>query len=458
MSLLQPIILKSTHRRILARRGGWLLVPCCLIGILAESRCYSSPPQPAQGFSRFIPWMAKQPSAAPSQSPDKSPPEQLHAPEVRQYPAEFVRRSDAIPDAVHRGERPANAAPAISLTVSAAPRRQVGSGSTFHLTVRNTSRQPIEDVYVRAEFCDGLAMPGQAERHVVRPLGRIAGRESREMALTLFGVDEGKKVCTFTVYAEGASPVAKTVGVEFVPRRLELRLLGPPLRTVGTRAEFTAKLTNISAVPMTGLIATVRHDACFVQRSGSAGAERNRGSLQWKLGTLKPGEGVQMQVEYDCLKPADHGHVTLAAVADGFPGDEIEVSPQVIAENGALALEVEDSDERLRSGEEMVYAISVRNRSRQPVRNVRVVADLPEIFEPLGTEVLVDKRALVQKMSVDGRVLEFEPIGVLAAGSVARYQVRVRAKLPGEGEFRVRVTEATSQWTGEVAESTTVNP
>ncbi|MEX2286888.1 MAG: hypothetical protein WD648_07355 [Planctomycetaceae bacterium] len=458
MSLLQPIILKSAHRHFLARCGGWLLLPCCLIGILAESRCYSSPPQPAQGFTRFIPWMAKPPSAAPSQSPDKSPPEQLYAPEIRQYRQEFVGRSDANPDAVRRGERPANTAPAISLTVVAAPRRQVGSGSTFHLTVKNTSRQPIEDVYARAEFCDGLAMPGQAEHHVVRPLGRLAGRESREMALTLFGVDEGKKVCTFSVYAEGAAPVAKTVGVEFVRRRLDLRLLGPRLRTVGTRAEFTAKLTNISAVPMTGLIATVRHDACFVQRSGSAGAERSRGNLQWKLGALKPGEGVQMQVEFDCLNHAEHGRVMLEAIADAFPGDEIELAPQVVAAEGALALEIDDSDERLRAGEEMVYTVFVRNRSRLPVRTVRLVADVPEIFEPLDSEVLVDKRALAQKANRDGRMLEFAPIDVLAAGSVARYQVRVRATLPGEGEFRARVTEATSQWTGEVAESTTVNP
>ena len=72
------------------------------------------------------------------------------------------------------------------MTVDVIPKRQLGSGATFYLIIKNTSDRSVRNVLLECEFDAALMFPGRREKKIGQRLGTLQPGESKEISLTLF--------------------------------------------------------------------------------------------------------------------------------------------------------------------------------------------------------------------------------------------------------------------------------
>lgn len=389
-------------------------------------------PQPESSEPRPPRISPRRPEAEPGEGPLLPPPESLPA-----------------------AEPPS--AEGLTLDVDAPERTQIGSAARFQVTVRNTGRQPADAVAVLCEFDPGLSFSRRGERKVRQSLGRMYPGEEKQLALSLSPTAAGTHCARFRVQTGEIEAASRTACIEAVPRRLELEIVGPPERTVGGRAEFTFKLANTSAEVLTGLTATARFDAALVPREASAGAETRPGAMTWRVGELAAGEGVQFQVEFDCRVAAETACLTLEVSGGGLSAERVEKCLRVAAGRGRLDLRAADTADPVAVGDEFEYEIAVRSRDVEPLRDVRLTAEVPPIVRVVSTEVRRGEQTLPVTADVDGSKVRFSAVATLATDEVLTYHIRVKALLPGDGAFRARATDAAGDPPTETVEATTVN-
>ncbi len=350
------------------------------------------------------------------------------------------------------------ASASLKLTVQTAPRKQIGSGATFQVTVRNVGDRDAEDVVVEADFDEALVFPGRREKRIRQSLGRIAAGDSRNVAVMLVSDKQGSHCARFTLTARGQEAAWKSVCVEFVARKLDVRLIGPTERTLGSRAEFTIKLVNTAAYVLKDVRAVVSQDAVLEPREGSTGAVFEEGCLSWNLGELKPGEGVQIQVEYACNGVQEQARVRLTTSGANVPEERVEHFLRVRERQGFLDLHVRDMRDPIGLGEETTFELTLRNSSPQIVHGVRVVAEVPENLRIVTAEVTQADRVMKIAANVDGRQVSFGPVATLQPGATLSYRVEVKALRAGDGQFTARVKHLLSRAAVSITEWTTVNP
>lgn len=350
---------------------------------------------------------------------------------------------------------PAIAAP-VELTVEAPSRKQVGSAIEFRLGVRNSGEAAAENVAVEVEFDDGLIFPGRAERQVSQSLGRLLPGEPREVALTLVAGRTGTLCARFLVTVGETEAAWKSVCVEVVPRQLQLEIVGPPQRTIGSRAEFTIKLVNASSEVLAGVQATATYDAALTPREGSAGAQQKPGSVSWNLGDLQPGEGVHLQLEFECRVASESACLTAEVTGTGIPSERLEKCLRVIPRQGSVDVQVLDRLDPVKLGDETEYVVTVQNRDLRAVRGLAFSADVPRELEIVSTELNQNGRPLPVRADVKDGQVAFEAVDTLAPDDVLTYHIRVRALATGDASFAARLTHSGSPEPVEVVEPTTV--
>lgn len=350
------------------------------------------------------------------------------------------------------------AAGRLELDIEAPASEQVDSGVTFRLTVRNAADVPVAGVVVECEFDDALVFPGREEKKVVQALERIPAGASRQLALTLFSRQTGEHCVRFTVTVGGAEAVWKSVCIDFTEKRLDVTLLGPSRRTLGTRAEFTAKLLNTSARPVSGVRVAVMYDErVLAPRAGTTGARRSRGRMSWNLGTLQPGDGLQLQVEFECIAAAPRAPLRLRADAADMPTRVVGAELAVNRAAGGIEVQVCDRRDPLGVGEQTEYLVTVRNRRREPLRRVQLTARVPQSLRLRSADLYRNLRQTAAAQRSTAAKAEFPPIGRLEPGESVTYRIRADGVRPGDGWFSATVRHALQEGGLEVFEATTVN-
>ena len=347
-------------------------------------------------------------------------------------------------------------AAALELAVDAPKRKQVGSAIEFRIGVWNRGESVVEDLAVEVEFDAALVFPGRPERRVSQPLGRLSPGEHREVTLTLAAEETGRHCARFLVTAGGAESAWKSVCVESVPRQVGLEIVGPPQRTVGSRAEFNVKIASVSKDVLKGMQAIVRYDAALAPREASAGARQTPGTMTWNLGDVQPGEGVQLQIEFECRVAAESACLTAELSGENFPSERVEKCISVVPLRGSIELRVVDEADPVPLGQETAYVITVQNRDLRAVRGVELSAEVPRQVSVVSAEVRQRDQMLPVGADVDGERVVFEAIEALAPDAILTYRIRVKGTVPGDGALRVRVSHAGAAEAAEVVEPTTV--
>ena len=219
----------------------------------------------------------------------------------------------------------------LQLEVDVARQKQVGSGATFRLTLHNVGAAAAENVVLETDFDDPLIFPGRPEKKVRRSIGTLAAGETREILLTLVSRDIGQGCARFSVIVNGMERVWKSVCVDFIKRQLNVNLDGPTESRFGGRAEFTLSLVNVTENVLQETHVRLTYGNVLSPKSGSAGAVRKPGSIDWDLGELQPGERVQLEVEFECQAVTDQTCLEIQISSDGVPDEHLEACLEITA-------------------------------------------------------------------------------------------------------------------------------
>jgi hypothetical protein len=388
-------------------------------------------------------------------------------------PASDNSAAAAVPEAIPRIERETNetggkTGPSldprresvraeIDLQIDVADRTQVGSAATFNITVRNLTDQPVENVIIEADLDRPLVFPGHREKRIRRTLGTIAPTASREIKVILTSDKQGTHCARFTVTVAGEEAAWKEVCVKYVVRDSDVSIVSPQERTVGSRAEFTVKILNRAPHKLTDVRVVVTYDDALEPRESSTGAVFEKRSLLWNLGDVKSGEGVQLQIEFECLAAAERACVAINVSGEHLADERVSKCLRVVRQAGLLHVELRDTRDPITTGEKTEHVITLRNRAPQSLYQIRLTAIVPDNLRVLSTAVMRGEQQLRVDTTAGGDQIVFAPIAELPAGATLTFRIESKALRAGDSTFTVRAGHALSRVLVSVSEPLSVN-
>lgn len=356
----------------------------------------------------------------------------------RDKPAPRENSDEEIPSLAvlpHRSGDAKAVSSKLELLVNVARRKQLGSAAAYRLLVRNGGTELAEDVDIHCEFDPQLSFNDSSPREVRKRLGRLRPGESKELTLHLTAQKPGTYCSRFSLKTrdqqQSHEAVWKLVCVEFVAQQLQIEMLGPTLRTVGSRAEFNFRVTNCTKTPLPEARLALSYDAALVPVEASQGAERRESALVWKLPHLQPEESAHLQAEFDCRTPAHRACVQLAASGRGLHSEESEICLQILPVNGALDLQIRDLSDPFIVGQRGKYEIVVQNVGLQPAPQVRLDVQIPSSLKVQAATASLGDKLLPLKYALAGGKLLFDPLETLPQDAKAVYTVEVEATSAG---------------------------
>ncbi|MEO1998908.1 MAG: hypothetical protein ABGZ17_26980, partial [Planctomycetaceae bacterium] len=239
---------------------------------------------------------------------------------------------------------------------------------------------------------------------------------------------------------------------------LDIKIIGPQRRTLGSRSEFLVRLTNRGRRPIRGLDLVINHSEALELVAATENATDDQGAQVWKLETLAAGESVTFQLEYVCQRISEACHVTAVASAAGFGQVRDNGTLLIVPVTGNLDLTIEDTEDPVQIGQECVCRTAVTNLGLQPLRQVQVRIKLPVECRIVKIGTQGGDAALQVPYRVSGRAVLFDSIPVLAAGASVRFDVRVQTLRPGDVAFQATARHALSNVSLVAREPTTFLP
>lgn len=384
-----------------------------------------SEPMPVESFrvdplsEDFVPIVPSEPDVIVN--PDVQPP-RLEAPTI-------VPQSVTVPTT-------------LDLLVNAPKQNTIGEVSMFELTLQNKGDQPARNVMIESRFEEGFVFPGSNDRQVNQTIGTLAPGESRELKLSLKSDTAGFHCVEFALLATGTKAVTKKVCVEYRDSQVSLEINGPVKRMVGGNAEWNLTITSRDFLPATGAEVVLDYDSTYLKPlGGSEGAKQELGKITWPLGVLQVGERVELQVEFQCLMPVDSTCVSFHVSSDGKTQEKKESCLAIDRRVGALDVDIQDTVDPVKTGEELEYLVTVTNRDLRSVHDVQVTATLPGLFRAMTAEVREGQQVLTAvRANVEGLSIRFDSVDVLAPDAKLTYRIKVKALQPGTDRLLLSIS------------------
>jgi hypothetical protein len=343
----------------------------------------------------------------------------------------------------------------LTLSATGPAGRQVGEPIEFSITIGNRGGAGLKNVVLECDFGAGLEFPGRREKQVRRPLGTLAGGATQTFSLALTPLSDGQQCAVFKLSADGESPVTREVWVRVEASPVELTIIGPEWREVGQRAEFVLTVHNRSGRALSDARVQVRHDAALAAREASAGVERTDGLLTWNLGTLQKDERIQIQMEFECLKPEPRAcpsvRITTADTATSR-----EACVEVRAAGAGLTLSLADSVDPVAVGEKTVQQLIATNRGTTPITDWSIELTLSDAVALETVQVTKPLLSAVEQQQTAGGTVLLPKLPSLAAGETLQIDLVLQAL--HEGRVDVRAAASTGATTVSTVEPTLINP
>ncbi len=266
-------------------------------------------------------------------------------------------------------------------------------------------------------------------------------RERRSFALSLAATATGEHDLEFRLL-DGEKELAwKKVHLSCAPPKLQVTLLSPESKPAGQRAEFTLSLRNTSSEPVGQIAAVLDYDRTLIPVEASEGARQKTGQLTWEIPVLHPGEGLFLQVEFDCPHATRAACVTADVSAQGTSGVRRTACLEVERARGTLQVVLFDLNDLARVGQEVTAVVKVSHLGLQPARRLVGELDIPEGLELVEYVVYRGDEAVPLPSQVEAGVLRFEPVDELKADQTLEFRVVLRAARSGNYALKARVSD-----------------
>ena len=295
----------------------------------------------------------------------------------------------------------------------------------YTYTVTNEGNGPARNVVITDDLPDGLFVVANGPGSDVEVnVGDLAGGQSQTVNVLVEASEPG--TYSSRGQASSADLEVNSGEVETAIReaQLELSAEGPDATYVGVPVDYRLVVTN------TGDAAT-NPGTLDLALTGAAEALQTR-----DIPALQPGEEQVYRVTTRAGGRSGDMSLRATVAAPCAKADDIvaSVDTQVQAIS-ALQLEVIDTQDPVRLGDETVYIITVLNEGSQEENNVQLSGTLPDTLEFVGGTGAGD-------VTGDGQTVTFSPV-TIDAGNEAKWEVTVRAIGDGQGQFELKLSAPT---------------
>ena len=312
-----------------------------------------------------------------------------------------------------------------------------GSGETPAITINETLPQGLKLTEGSGPIKVDAGTLGAGEKF-----------ESEKMLLDLEQSDVRNVRARAVANANNLGEVADGSSLRVMRPELELTVQAPSEEYLGRDVNVSFTVENTSDDPAIEVAVLMDVPESAENLSISDGRiERNVDGFL--IGELAAGEKRSFTATFRVNEP---GNITAEAIATGYCVADPARKPLNIALVGipALQLEVVDSTDPVRIGENTVYTIKVLNEGTAEDLNVKISGTLPEGFSFVSSEG-------EPKATADGRNLTFDPIASLAPGEEAEMMVTAKADSANRGKFELKIQSDKLGQTLTEDESTTSN-
>jgi uncharacterized repeat protein (TIGR01451 family) len=333
--------------------------------------------------------------------------------------------------------------PKLTLKATCPEKVIAGDSVTFQLGVSNNGDGPADQVKIRASLAPGLEHPGDpaasasgsAGKEVDFELGNLGVGESRLVQLVCTAKAAGKQTCSAVAETKGEFKAQVQAAVLVLAPNLDLQIVGPAVRYLDRKANYTFRVTNRGDIPATNV--TVREvippGFKFTAASKGGSYDVSNQTVCWYLGELAPGQGADVQVDLVAVAPGQHLHRATACTERGV---KIQVERELLTrvdDLSALLLQIKDSDDPVEVGKETTYEILVTNAGSKMETGIRLLCAVPPKMEVMTGQGPT-------RFHAEGNLVSFEPVAKLAPRGDAVFRIRVKALAPGDVRFKAQVT------------------
>lgn len=315
----------------------------------------------------------------------------------------------------------------------------VGDANPFRVAVTNSGPTAARNVTVFASF-DEAVKHASGKNPVELPAGTLNPGETRTFDLPLSAKLTGRYAVQATATGDG-NLTASSGRVAFDVRRSELRaaVTGPKLVYVNQEFAWNVSVANAGDVAAKNVV--VRAALPPEVRAKNAGdGVISAGTVEWKAGTLAPGETRTYKLEADAVRLTSAATLTVATLADGDAASLQAKAEGTIAVIGtpAVVMELATPPGTVEVGRRGTFQIRLRNQGTVSARQVDVSAVVPpelKLVKGTGPD-RAEGRA-----GADGK-LTFPLLEELRPGQAVTYTVEVDATQAGDARFRAEVKAA----------------
>lgn len=319
--------------------------------------------------------------------------------------------------------------PALKLEKTAPAEVVICDPIPVKLVITNTGTGAATGVQIKDTLPDGWTTPDGKTSFMV-DVGTLRAGESRQATIDLRSSRTGN--FTNTADATGEGGLTATASATTVVRQpvLEVTKTGREMIYVGGTVTYDISVTNKGDAPAKNTVLTDVMDASvsFVEATNGGSASGNR--VTWNIGTLNPGETKSGSVT---VKTSQIKTIRDTATATAFCAEASASAETAVRGIPAILLEVIDTEDPLRSGEQTTYVITVTNQGTADDNNIRIVCKVPDEMDYVSADGPT-------KVNANGREIVFDPIPSLAPKAKATFRVVTRAVSAADTRFATEMT------------------
>lgn len=346
----------------------------------------------------------------------------------------------------------------IVLDVQAPQQAPQGSAAPIRVVVKNVGQRMVESLSIACDVPQGVSLPGTVERTAVSPVRRLIPGEATELKFQPRSDALGRQTIRLTARFGNTEIASRVAEIDFVPRQVELQVVGPNRRSVGQRAEFNVRVANLTSQPLESVKVRMRYDSPLTVKELTLGGRRSEGEIEWTVGDLRPDESIEIQAEFECKIATSEACVNVFLSSAEVLSEEREVCLRIDPAAADLQVDLSDESDPVRKGETCIVHVTARNSGLQPLTDIRATLQLPAGMQFEGLEVVVGNRQISVPFEVrEGRV-NVAPVAMLLSGETARFQYVLRATQPGVHVLRAYARHAASRQIVDLTEPVNVAP
>lgn len=251
------------------------------------------------------------------------------------------------------------------------------------------------------------------------------------MALFWIGRIMNLKWMPRSILQQGILWLALLAGVAAAGPNVQLTKNCPGMRYLGRNAAFQITVANTGDEAAMDVVVTDPIAAGLQFISADNGGSMQGSNLQWRLGTLGPGQTKALAAEF---RTTTIGQFKNAATVTYCAQSVKECSFEVKG-IPAILLECVDDPDPNEVGQSMTYTITVTNQGSAVDSNITINCTLSDIQEFVSATGASPGTA-------NGKNITFAPLASLAPQTKAVYKVTVKGTGEGDTRFKIEMKSA----------------